>query len=158
MNSVKKNQASRIAVWTLGCSKNTYDSEQLIQQIGQAGYRIVDMEDDPNVVIINTCGFIDVAKEESIEAIMEACSWKEKKQIDKVVAMGCLVQRYKNEISENIPELDGVFGVEQFDQMLEFCRRELVVDERIKCNTDVNLKLTLTPAHWSYIKDSTRIF
>lgn len=153
--SIKKNtEASRIAFWTLGCSKNTYDSEQLMLRMSQEGYQVVDLKDKPDVIILNTCGFIDVAKEESIEAILEACRWKGKNKVEKVIAMGCLTQRYQNEISENIPELDAVFGVHQFDKMIEFCRKELRADERLKCTTDVNLKLTLTPGHWTYIKVS----
>lgn len=150
----KSESASKIAFWTLGCSKNTYDSEQLMSRINQEGYQIVDLKEKPDVVILNTCGFIDEAKEQSIEAILECCNWKKNNQVEKVVAMGCLTQRYKEEITENIPELDGIFGVDQFDQMLDFCKNELRSDESLKCNTDVNLKLTLTPGHWSYVKVS----
>lgn len=150
----KSDGASKIAFWTLGCSKNTYDSEQLMSRINQEGYQVVDLKEKPDVVILNTCGFIDEAKEQSIEAILECCSWKKKNKVEKVVAMGCLTQRYKEEISENIPELDAIFGVDQFDQMLDFCKNELRSDESLKCNTDVNLKLTLTPGHWSYVKVS----
>lgn len=150
----KSDQASRIAFWTLGCSKNTYDSEQLMSKIGKEGYQIVDLKEKPDVVILNTCGFIEDAKEQSIEAILEACSWKKKNKVEKVVAMGCLTQRYKSEITENIPELDGIFGVDQFDQMIDFCKKELKADENLKCNSDVDLKLTLTPGHWSYVKVS----
>ena len=150
----KSDSASKIAFWTLGCSKNTYDSEQLMSRINQEGYQIVTLDEKPDVVILNTCGFIEEAKEQSIEAILECCSWKKDNKIEKVVAMGCLTQRYKEEITENIPELDGIFGVDQFDQMLDFCKKELKSDESLKCNTDVNLKLTLTPGHWSYVKVS----
>ncbi len=154
-NSKKSSDsASKIAFWTLGCSKNTYDSEQLMSKINQEGYQVVDLKEKPDVVILNTCGFIEEAKEQSIEAILECCAWKKENKIEKVVAMGCLTQRYKEEITQNIPELDGVFGVDQFDQMLDFCKRELKSDESLKCNTDVNLKLTLTPGHWSYVKVS----
>ncbi len=149
----KKNNKSRIAFWTLGCSKNTYDSEQLMNQIHQKGYEVVDLKDKPDAVILNTCGFIEEAKEQSIEAILQACEWKKTANVEKVVAMGCLTQRYREEITTNIPELDGVFGVNEFDAMLGFCEKELVAVPG-DCTSDIDHLLTLCPGHWTYLKVS----
>lgn len=144
---------TKIAFWTLGCSKNTYDSEKLMNRIDKDGFQIVSLSEDPNAIILNTCGFIDEAKEQSIDAILECCEWKKENKIDKVIAMGCLTQRYKDEIKENIPELDAIFGVDQFDEMLDYCQSEMETDANHVCG-NIEDFLSLTPGHWSYLKIS----
>ncbi|MGH7553869.1 MAG: 30S ribosomal protein S12 methylthiotransferase RimO, partial [Longimicrobiales bacterium] len=95
---------ARISLVTLGCDKNTVDSERILARLHAGGGRIADA-DDADVVIINTCGFIDIAKEESIEAILDAVRLKQDGRIRAVVAMGCLVQRYKEELQRELPEV-----------------------------------------------------
>jgi ribosomal protein S12 methylthiotransferase len=99
-----------IFVHSLGCAKNLVDSEQLLRQIGANEMHIAKSYDDASVVVINTCGFIGPAKEESVNTILEAVGKKQKGKLDKVFVMGCLSQRYKNDLQKEIPEVDGFFG------------------------------------------------
>lgn len=96
----------RIALVTLGCDKNTVDSERMMAALVGHGARVSSDVDDAEVVIVNTCGFIQSAKEQSIETILEACSLKEDGDLRAVVAVGCLVQRHGDELSQEIPEVD----------------------------------------------------
>lgn len=109
----------KVSVITLGCSKNTVDSERLMKQIQ---INNIDLISDPNkaeTVIINTCGFIEAAKEESINTILEAVSLKNKGKIKKVIVAGCLSERYKNELQNDIPEVDVYFGTENYEGIIK---------------------------------------
>jgi len=103
----------KINIVTLGCSKNVVDSEYLMNQLSVGGWEVVHDSNDPSakVVVINTCGFIGDAKEESIDTILRFCQAKEEGIIDRVYVMGCLSQRYKNELESEIPNVDGYYGV-----------------------------------------------
>ena len=101
----------KVNVITMGCSKNLVDSENIITQLMANDYEVDhDGKEDANVVIINTCGFIDLAKEESINTILTYADKKNKGQIDKLYVTGCLSQRYKDKLEDGIPEVDGFFG------------------------------------------------
>ncbi|HMA63284.1 MAG TPA: 30S ribosomal protein S12 methylthiotransferase RimO, partial [bacterium] len=102
-------------ITTLGCSKNTVDSEILRGKLQQAGMQWT-QPDDCEVLIINTCGFILDAKEESIDAIMDAVNLKNEGKIKKLIVMGCLVERYHDELQGEITEVDSFHGVEPFEQ------------------------------------------
>ena len=104
--SLKKN---KINVVTLGCSKNVYDSEVLMGQL-KANNKEVVHEEEGNVVVINTCGFIGSAKEESVNTILEYVQKKEEGSVDKVFVTGCLSQRYKPDLEQEIPDVDQYFG------------------------------------------------
>lgn len=104
--SLKKN---KINVITLGCSKNVYDSEVLMGQLKANGKEVVH-EEEGNVVVINTCGFINNAKEESVNTILEYMQKKEDGEVDKVFVTGCLSERYKPELQKDIPNVDQYFG------------------------------------------------
>lgn len=108
----------RVGLITLGCDKNTVDSERILAGLVGAGARVADDGDDADVVIVNTCGFIEMAKEESIDAILEAVRMKEEGRTRAVVAMGCLVQRYKDELSAEIPEVDLFLGLTEVDRLV----------------------------------------
>ncbi len=118
---------------SLGCDKNLVDSEKMIGLLDEAGYRIVQEEDQADVIVVNTCCFIHDAKEESIETILEMARWKEYGRLKLLVVAGCLGQRYEKEIKEAIPEVDGIIGtsgyagiVEMIDELLqdaESCRK-----------------------------------
>ena len=105
-------QKNRIDIITLGCSKNLVDSEKLIKQFKEIGYDVYHDSDNVKgeVVIINTCGFIGDAKEESINMILNFCQAKKARKIKRLYVMGCLSQRYAPELIEEIPEVDGFFG------------------------------------------------
>ena len=142
-----------IDIITLGCSKNLVDAERLMRQLELAGYRCV--HDSPNpqgeIAIINTCGFIGDAKEESIEMILQFAERKSKKKLHKLYVMGCLSQRYAQELPAEIPEVDGWFG--KFDylgivQEIQELRSSGV--QEIK-GEDYERMLT-TPKHYAYLK------
>src|SRR5271154_624806 len=108
----KSLKRDKISVITLGCSKNTVDSEVMMSQLRHGGY---DVKHDKwskvrSIVIVNTCGFIDRAKEESVNTILEYAEAKSKGKIEKLYVTGCLSQRYKNDLEAEIPEVDAFFG------------------------------------------------
>jgi ribosomal protein S12 methylthiotransferase len=116
----KSFRKDKINVVTLGCSKNLVDSENLITQLRGNDYEVEHEKDgsDANVVIINTCGFIDVAKQESIDAILEHAELKKGGSIDKLYVTGCLSQRYKDDLEQEIPEVDAFFGTLEMPALL----------------------------------------
>jgi ribosomal protein S12 methylthiotransferase len=109
----------RVSVVTLGCSKNTVDSEALMGLLRRNNVELADSPNGADAVIINTCGFIDVAKEESVNAILEAAAMKREGKIGEVYVAGCLSQRYMDELEEEIPEVDAYFGVTDFANILK---------------------------------------
>ena len=131
---------------TLGCSKNTVDSEHLAAQLAQAGYVVVfDSDSRADVVVINTCGFIGDAKQESIETILAAVQAKEEGLIDELFVIGCLSERYADELRAEITEVDQYFGVKDWAAIVERLggkhREELL-----------STRLTSTPPHYAYLK------
>ena len=106
----KNGNSNSIFVHSLGCAKNLVDSEQLLRQIGANEMQIAKGYDDASVVVINTCGFIGPAKEESVNTILSAVEKKQQGKLDKVFVMGCLSERYKSDLQNEIPEVDGFFG------------------------------------------------
>ena len=139
--SLKKNT---INVITLGCSKNIYDSEVLMGQLRANGKEVVH-EKEGNIVVINTCGFIDNAKEESVNTILEQIQNKEAGKVDKVYVTGCLSERYKPDLEKEIPQVDQYFGTTDLPQLLKVLEADYkheLVGERI---------LT-SPKHYAYLK------
>jgi ribosomal protein S12 methylthiotransferase len=139
----------KVNVITLGCSKNLVDSENLITQLRHNDYEVYHeaQGDDANIVIINTCGFIDRAKEESVNTILEYASIKNEGGIDKLYVTGCLSQRYKDDLEEEIPEVDAYFGTLELPGLLA------------KLNADyqhelIGERLPTTPQHYAYLKIS----
>jgi ribosomal protein S12 methylthiotransferase len=148
--------AARLAVLTLGCDKNTVDSERLLGRLAGAGARVVPPEDGADVLVINTCGFIDAAKEESIDAILEAVRAKERGEVRAVVAVGCLVQRYRDELAREIPEVDVFLGLTEVDRLLpELRMRGLLPPSAAVSLMERPLRLLATATlHTSYLKIS----
>ncbi|WP_033959159.1 30S ribosomal protein S12 methylthiotransferase RimO [Psychroserpens jangbogonensis] len=139
--SLKKN---RINVVTLGCSKNVYDSEVLMGQLKASGKDVVH-EEDGNVVVINTCGFINNAKEESVNTILEFMQKKEAGEVDKVFVTGCLSERYKPDLQKEIPNVDEYFGTTELPQLL----KALGADYKHEL---IGERLTTTPKNYAYLK------
>jgi ribosomal protein S12 methylthiotransferase len=137
----------KISVITLGCSKNTVDSERLLNQLKVNDLNISDDLEDTDTVIINTCGFIEAAKEESINTILNAIALKQKGKLKKVMVAGCLSQRYKNELAKEIPEVDSYFGTEDYGNILKELGGEL------KYNL-LGERLLSSPYHTAYLKIS----
>ena len=108
----------RVGLITLGCDKNTVDSERMLAALVGNGARVSSRLEDADVVIVNTCGFIDAAKEESVETLLQACALKDEGQVRAVVAVGCLVQRYKAELAAEIPEVDLFMGLTEMQHLV----------------------------------------
>ncbi len=148
----KSHKKDKINVITLGCSKNLVDSEVLVSQLKYNDYEVSHQseeatKDDSNIIIINTCGFIDRAKEESINTILTYADKKQKGEIDKLFVTGCLSQRYKDDLEEEIPAVDAFFGTLEMPALLE------------KLNADykhdlIGERVLATPMHYAYLKIS----
>ena len=103
--------AIKVGMVSLGCPKNQMDAELMLAKLEQAGYEITSDSGYADVVIVNTCGFISDAKQESIENILEFAQLKKEKQIKKIIVTGCMAQRYQQELADEIPECDAVLGL-----------------------------------------------
>ncbi|MCR9099457.1 MAG: 30S ribosomal protein S12 methylthiotransferase RimO [bacterium] len=139
----------KVNVITLGCSKNLVDSENIITQLRGNDYEVVhdSNDEDANVIIVNTCGFIDLAKEESVNTILDYAEIKKQGGIDKLYVTGCLSQRYKDDLEQEIPEVDAYFGTLELPGLLA------------KLNADykhelIGERITTTPQHYAYLKIS----
>ncbi|MDY0104229.1 MAG: 30S ribosomal protein S12 methylthiotransferase RimO [Lentimicrobium sp.] len=143
---ISKNQSVNII--TLGCAKNLVDSEVVLRQLEVAGFNVLhDEAKDAEVVIINTCGFINDAKEESVNTILQWAKSRKNGDIDKLLVMGCLSERYKAELIKEIPEVDAFFGVNDLNALLQNLNaeyRESLLGERV----------ITTPSHYAYLKIS----
>lgn len=140
---------------TLGCDKNTVDSERILAALAGSGADVQQGTRNVDVVVINTCGFIDAAKEESIEAILSAVKLKQRGRVKAVVAMGCLVQRYKKELEQEIPEADAFLGLTEADQLVPLLREKGLLQEQPSSVMERPLRLmTTSTPHTSYLKIS----
>lgn len=139
----------KVNIITLGCSKNMVDSEVLSGQLIANDINVVheNAKSDHNIVIINTCGFIDKAKEESINTILDNVELKKRGKIEKLYVTGCLSERYRNNLEEEIPEVDAVFGTMELPAMLKRFNADYKVDL-------IGERLLATPMHYAYVKIS----
>lgn len=147
----------KIGLISLGCPKNQVDAEILLASLSNANFEIVDDAYDSDVVIVNTCGFIESAKQEAIDTILEMIELKKDGEIKAIVVTGCLAERYKEEIQNEMPEVDGVVGIGANVEIAEICQK--VYDgERLSTFPPKNqLPLTgerilTTPPYWAYLK------
>jgi ribosomal protein S12 methylthiotransferase len=143
----KSKKENKINVVTLGCSKNVYDSEVLMGQLKANDKNVVheDEHDDGNIVVINTCGFIGDAKEESINTILHYVNKKELGEVDRVYVSGCLSERYKPDLQKEIPNVDEYFGTHDLPNLLK------VLEADYKHEL-IGERLTTTPTHYAYLK------
>ncbi|MFZ6032901.1 MAG: 30S ribosomal protein S12 methylthiotransferase RimO [Melioribacter sp.] len=137
----------KISVITLGCSKNTVDSERLMNQLKINDFELTDNPDNADSVIINTCGFIEAAKEESINTILSAIELKKKGRLKKVVVSGCLSERYMDDLRKEIPEVDAYFGTEAYEEVVKEFGGNLKYEL-------LGERLLTTPKHFAYLKIS----
>ncbi|PTX22629.1 SSU ribosomal protein S12P methylthiotransferase [Pontibacter mucosus] len=144
VRSLKKD---KVNVVTLGCSKNLVDSEVLMGQLRANEFEVAHEsdKDDSNIIIVNTCGFIDNAKQESIDTILRYAEAKEAGQIDKLYVTGCLSQRYKDSLEEEIPQVDAYFGTLELPRLL----KTLEADYKHEL---IGERLLTTPSHFAYFK------
>jgi ribosomal protein S12 methylthiotransferase len=148
----------KIKVVTLGCEKNLVDSEIMSGLVAQRGYELVDNKEEATVIIVNTCGFIDAAKEESVNTILDMADLKQTGALKALIVSGCLTQRYKQQLMEEMPEIDGIVGTGDFDKINQ------IVDEALRgkkpalvgnpiFNYDQALPRKLsTPRYTAYVK------
>ncbi|HHT9139483.1 MAG TPA: 30S ribosomal protein S12 methylthiotransferase RimO [Candidatus Tripitaka californicus] len=147
----------KIALISLGCTKNLVDSEKILGRLAQGGASFCQEPEAADVLIINTCGFIKEAKEESVETILQMVRLKEAR-LKKLIVTGCLAERYQEELTRDIPEIDHVVGLENFNLVAEFSGLKHVVSEanlkggKNGCQEDFRVRLT--PRHYSYLKVS----
>jgi len=151
----------KISILSLGCARNLVDSEVMLGILKNIGYKIVDSIDGADVAIVNTCSFIEDAKKESIDAILDIIELKEKKKIKCILVTGCLPQRYKGMLQTELKEVDGFIGVNGFEKLPRVMDM-LIKGERITdikpapkyLYDDKTPRIRLTPKHYAYVKIS----
>lgn len=143
---------------SLGCDKNLVDSERMLGLLSRDGYTFTDDENDADVILINTCCFIGDAKEESVNVILEMARLKETGKLKALIVSGCMAQRYKDEILEEIPEVDGILGTSTYDEISKVLDRVLK-GERVSCFHDLSLlpevkekRLVTTGGYYAFLK------
>ncbi len=132
---------------SLGCAKALVDSEKLIGALKNTNYDITDNPEDADTMVINTCGFIDMARQESIDTILQATELKKKGTLNNLVVMGCLSERYPKELSKDIPEVDYFFGSNDHVKIMQ-----LLTGKEFSQDDPIFLRSILTPQHYAYIK------
>ncbi|MBW5444502.1 30S ribosomal protein S12 methylthiotransferase RimO [Cohnella sp. CFH 77786] len=148
----------KVSVVTLGCEKNLVDSEIMSGLIHQRGYTLVEKPEDATVVIVNTCGFIDAAKEESVGTILNLAELKETARLKALIVSGCLTQRYKQELMEEMPEIDGIVGTGDFHKINDIIdealrgRKPVYVGNPVFTYEENMPRLLSTPRHTAYVK------
>jgi ribosomal protein S12 methylthiotransferase len=158
------NEAIRVSVVSLGCARNLVDSEVLLGHVAGEGLQIAREPEDADVVVVNTCGFIEAAKQESIDHLLEACRLKEEGSLKGVVAVGCLAERYAEDLANEIPELDAVLGISDYSGVPALVRRIVNGSDRRwvatvdggqpkTARSDVG-RVLLTPKSYAYLRIS----
>ena len=142
---------------SLGCAKNQVDCERMMFRVQEAGYTVSDGVVDCDVVVINTCGFIDSAKSEAIDHILRVAELKKAGRVGKILVTGCLAQRYQQEILQELPEVDGVLGTGSYTEIVPAIE-ELLEDKHVEDLGSIDApevetgRIMTTPAHYAYIK------
>jgi len=137
----------KISLVSLGCAKNLVDSEVLIGGLKSENYDIVNNIEDSDTIIINTCGFLDVAREESVDSILDCVDLKKKGVIDRLIVMGCFAERYGTELHKEIPEVDQFFGSADHAKILTY-----LTGKEFKKDDPDYFRSLLTPKHYAYLK------
>ena len=132
---------------SLGCAKNLVDSEVLLGGLKQTNMEITKSPEDAETIIVNTCGFLDIAREESVNTILEAAELKKTGNLKELVVMGCLSERYPNEIKQEIPEIDRIFGSNDHQQIVSF-----LTGKEFSRDDPLFFRSLMTPHHYAYIK------
>jgi len=148
----------KVSIVTLGCEKNLVDSEIMSGLVHERGYELVDRPEDATVVIVNTCGFIDAAKEESVNTILELAELKETGRLKALIVSGCLTQRYKEELMKEMPEIDGIVGTGDFHHIADIVEEALGGKKPVRVGHpafDYDRALprrVMTPRYTAYVK------
>ena len=148
---------TKIGLISLGCAKNLVDSEHMLARLREAGYTIVEALETAEVVIINTCGFIEAAKEEAIAAILETAQLRQTGMLRGLIVTGCLAQRYRAEIEQELPEVDAILGTGSYDEIV-LAVREVLAGRKAAYFADITAaalegaRQRLTPSYTAYLK------
>ena len=145
----------KVGFISLGCPKNLVDSEVMLGLLHRQGFEITADESQADVLVVNTCGFIDAAQRESVEAILEAGRWKEQGKCKKLIVAGCLVEKYRNEILRQIPEVDAVLGPNQIAEIVDLCSQPAYASALPPTPflyDDTTPRRLTTPGHYAYTK------
>lgn len=148
----------RVGMISLGCAKNQVNAEQMLYRLQEAGYTLQEDVDGADLVIVNTCGFIDSAKSEAIDNILAMGALKQEGRIGRLLVTGCLSQRYQDEILQEMPEVDGVLGTGSYDDIVSVADRLLNGGETVSEFGDIDApadeagRVLTTPQHYAYIK------
>ncbi len=142
-----KTSNKKIYLLSLGCAKNLVDSEILIGGLKKSHFAITETAEEADIIIINTCGFLDQAREESVDSIIEAAEFKKTGKLKTLVVMGCLAERYPGQLKKELPEVDRFFGVNDHRQIVSFLTgKPFVKDDPLFWRS------LLTPNHYAYLK------
>ncbi|MCH5317754.1 MAG: 30S ribosomal protein S12 methylthiotransferase RimO [Eubacterium sp.] len=149
----------KVGMISLGCPKNQVDGEMMLDKLNKNGFQIVQNIEDADVMVINTCGFIESAKTEAIETILEVAEYKNAGLISAIVVTGCLAERYQDEILQEMPEVDAVIGIGADADIVKTCQKALVGVKTSnypdKCYLPLDdERMVSTPSHWAYLKIS----
>jgi ribosomal protein S12 methylthiotransferase len=148
----------KVGFVSLGCPKNLVDSEVMMGQLAAHGHELTPRPEDAEVIVVNTCSFIDPAKQESVDTILEMAEYKKTAGVKRLVVAGCLVERYRDDIRKNIPEVDAVVGTNQLEQILAACsgaddsQAEACATAEPYLYHDLTPRILSTPRHFAYIK------
>src|SRR5437588_6219261 len=156
------NKTPKVGFVSLGCPKNLVDSEVMLGTLSRQGYSITPHKEDADVIVVNTCGFIDTAKKESIDTILEMAELKTQGNCKKLVVAGCLAERYRDEIQKEIPEIDFIFGPDELGRVLEAVQLDAsaavpdVSIDALYTSTQVPTipRILTTPSYMAYLKIS----
>lgn len=147
-------KSKTVALINLGCTKNLVDAEEMLGRIAANGSTICQYPEDAEVLVVNTCGFIDDSKKESIDMIFKMAKLKENAQCKKLIVTGCLAQRYSAELKSEIPEIDDVVGLKDFEKITHLTGKRQVDNSTIYQGDDWRNRIRLTPKHYSYLRIS----
>ena len=146
----------KVGFVSLGCPKNLVDSEVMMGQLKEAGYEITNNAEEAETVVVNTCGFIESAKKESIETILRAAEWKTKDPDKKLIVAGCLVQRYGKDLKQQLPEVDHFVTLNDVERIVEACGNQF--DEKLDQEPAEYIydgkvrRILTTPSSYAYLK------
>ncbi|UCF36878.1 MAG: 30S ribosomal protein S12 methylthiotransferase RimO [Acidobacteriota bacterium] len=148
---------AKIGFVSLGCAKNLVDTEVMLGKLSVKGHELTASQEEADIIVVNTCGFIDRAKEESVNTILEMAELKTTGSCQRLVVAGCLVERYRAEILESIPEVDAVIGINEIPKIIEACGLEEAVPPTYEARelylySDQDERVLTTPRHWAYVK------
>ncbi len=148
----------KILFISLGCDKNLVDSEVMLGLLEKRGYSMTDDEAEADIIIVNTCCFIGDAKEESVNTILDMSEYKKQGSCKALIVTGCMAQRYKKEIQEEIPEVDAILGTNSYDKILDAVDEALAGHQMLDCADLVGLpevdtdRILTTGGHYAYLK------